>query len=37
MPIAALRSKVGWYSASCKQWINMVKYWNRLVNMSQSR
>ncbi len=37
MPITVLRSEVGWYSARCKQWINMVKYWNRLVKMSQSR
>ncbi len=36
-PIAALRSEVRWYSARCKQWSNMVKHWNRLVNMSQSR
>ncbi len=36
-PIAARRSEVGLFSTRCKQWINMVKYWNRLVNMSQSR
>ncbi len=37
MPITALRRKAEWYSARCKQWINMVKYWNRLVNIYQSR
>ncbi len=36
MPTIALRSEAGWYSVRCKHWINIVKYWNRLVNMSQS-
>ncbi len=34
---SALRSGIVWYSVRCKQWLNIVKYWNRFINIPASR
>ena len=36
-PIPALRGEVGWISTQCRRWINMVRFWNRLVEMPENR
>ncbi len=36
-PIPALRGEVGWNSTQSHRWINMVRFWNRLVEMDESR
>ena len=36
-PIPALRSEVGWISTQSRRWINMVRFWNRLIEMPEDR
>ncbi len=35
--IPALRGEVGWSKTRSDRWLSMVRYWNRLINMSTSR
>ncbi len=35
--IPALRGEVGWSKTRSDRWLNMISYWNRLINMSASR
>ncbi len=35
--ITALRGEVGWSKTRSDRWLSMIRYWNRLINMSTSR
>lgn len=36
-PILALRGELGWYTTQKMRWLNMFRYWNRLINMPENR
>ncbi len=37
-PIPALRGEMGWHSIRLTRWLlNMLKYWNRLINLDDNR
>ncbi len=35
--IPAVRGEVGWSKTRSDRWLSMIRYWNRLINMSTSR
>ncbi len=36
--LAELRREVGcWHKTQCNTWVNMCRFWNRLIRMSDSR
>ena len=36
-PIAAITGDIGWLPAKYRRWLNMLRYWNRLVTLDDSR
>jgi len=36
-PLCALQGEVGWYTQRSKKWLVMVRFWNRLMKMSNDR
>ncbi len=35
--IGLLRGEMGWHSIRLTRWLNMLKYWNRLINLDDNR
>ena len=36
-PIAAIQGDMGWINSKHRRYLNMIKYWNRLIDMQCSR
>ena len=36
-PVAGLEGDMAWFSPSHRRWINMLRYWNKLISMENSR
>ncbi len=36
-PLSVLRGEVGWHKTQCNRWVNMCRFWNRHIKISDSR
>ena len=36
-PVAAISGDIGWLPSKYRRWLNMLRYWNRLVKLNDNR